>query len=270
MGKQLLTNLRCHLLFFSRNGLLLAIVVVLAIHAGTGLFFSTLYESHTNRFYTIQEVTGMINGYSFVLVAALGILTIFSHLRDRCLKMVFTRPCPPEVWIFSLLLAIILVAAGLALIALLTGTTLFLVWKIPFQSGLVFVCMNNFLRSVTLAATLTFMSLLVHPVLAIFFVAAFQERTLFFFWMTTEAALRNVSTPREAFFSALGRNLARFFYYLVPIQEPFQEVWAEVSRSWVVLARDWLRLLLLVGYLMVFCSFLGILCAELLKRKRLV
>jgi hypothetical protein len=52
-------------------------------------------NSGVQSFNSFREIDSDLNAFVRILAAGMGLLIMSSHLRNRSLKMVFTKPCPP-------------------------------------------------------------------------------------------------------------------------------------------------------------------------------
>ncbi|HOK80393.1 MAG TPA: hypothetical protein PK303_06250 [bacterium] len=273
MKRKILSNIKADLIFFSRNGWLIGIVAVLVLHALLSFIFGGLIPLyHANRFENIQNIVGSINNYGFIIVVALGIVTIFSHSTQRCLKMVFTKPCLPDVWIFSLFLSIAIVAILIFFLSFLTGSLLFVIWKVPYQPGLIFVCIKECCEAMIMSFFLLLLSLIVHPLIAVFLITVLNESSLYYICLSVRAALESTSTFSfwHAFWLNISKSVSEILYRTVPIINPYAEKFNEVVKSWLVLSEDWAHLTVYVLYTMVASWLMAIFSTEALKKKRLI
>jgi len=269
--RKILANIKTDLIFFSRNGLLLLIFTILVTQTIMSIFLRNLLGAYRGSvFETIKNFTETFNNFGYILVVALGIITIFSHSSQRCLKMVFTRPCPPEIWMVSLALSIAIVATALFFLSFFVGLLLFVVEEIPYQSGLVFVCLQKWCEALIISFFLLLLGLVIHPLLAVFLISVMNEKTLYWLQLVIKAALQNASSFSRAFLLDLARSLTGLLYRIVPVQVPSEEQFAEIARSWIVLPKDWVQLIIFVAYTFTFCCLIILLASEVLKRKRLL
>ena len=269
MKEQILANIKTNLKFYSRNALLLLILIVVLISASITVFFSISYATAKVKFEVIQSIANTLSTYSSLIIALLGILAVSSHIKNRCLKMVFTKPCSPDIWLLSLYYSIILVAVVLSFIIFLVTWALFLIWKIPFQWGLICVLLYNLFNALIFSFLLLFLGIIVHPILAIFCVLTFQESS--FYWITTtiRAAAKGALPGIKVFYLTLADKLAYFIYLVLPLS-PYQKEMERVTRSWIAQGKDWFHLGIAALYTLTISALLYFFSCYLLKRKRLI
>jgi hypothetical protein len=266
MREQLIAHLGTHLRFFRRNRLLLAVAGVFLVITGLSLMSALLFSSSASRFESIRYVSEGLTGFARMLVPAMGLFLVSSHLRNRTLKMVFTKPATPEVWLASGLFAAILV--GLTLHLLIAGLCvgLSLAWGVPVQAGFLFSALDSFLRSAILLGYLSFLTVVLHPVVAVLIVLVFNEGAFYGLISMMEAAIRATGgSPVLPVF----KEIFRAIYILLPMTTPLEGRSDEVARSLRVTEGDWSTLLLRTGYAFVVLAFFYMLSTMALRRRNL-
>ena len=79
MLDQLLLNTRIHLLFFARNRMLLAFGLVMLLFFGLSLLPMIMFDTSSDRFNMLRQLTSMVSGYAMVFTATLGPVS-YTHL----------------------------------------------------------------------------------------------------------------------------------------------------------------------------------------------
>ena len=166
MSVLLRANVIAHLAFYRRSKLLLAFLILFALLTALQSVPQFFVSSGVQNFNTLREIFGTLNFFLLLFAAGLGLFIISSHLRNRSLKMVFAKPCPPAVWLVSAFLSAVIVAFVLDVVVLGGVTVLSMLWHIPVRSGLIFVAADTFFASIGLAAYLMLLATLVHPAVA--------------------------------------------------------------------------------------------------------
>src|SRR5262249_59974931 len=85
-------------------------------------------NSGVQTFNSLQQIFSVLNTFLLFFSGGLGLFIMSSHLRGRNLKMVFTKPCSPALWLASAFLAAVAVALLLYFIVVGSGGVFFLVW----------------------------------------------------------------------------------------------------------------------------------------------
>jgi hypothetical protein len=267
--EQLFANIKTNFKFLFRNLLLLLIIIIFVITILQNLLMSSfMHQSNTNRFDTIQSIVSIMQGFSGVLVISIGVLIVFSHLRGRSLKLIFTKPCLPETWLLSLFLTIIISAAVLYFFSFLVASCLFIVWKIPYQWGLLYLTAREMLTACATSLTLLMLCLIVHPILAVFVLLTFQERSFYFLVTQLEALLRTTSSA-NSFYLSLAKQLAYAIYMILPA-DLFGTASQKINSSWIMTGKDTLHLGIIFVYTVVLGTLLFFLSLILLRKKRLL
>jgi hypothetical protein len=117
-------------------------------------------------FNTLQQIFSSLNFFLLVLAAGLGLFIISSHLRSRSLKMVFTKPCPPALWLGSAFLAAVHVSLVISCVVFSSAILLSLIWHVPVRTGLLFISLDTFFASLGLIAYLMLLATVAHPAIA--------------------------------------------------------------------------------------------------------
>src|SRR5712692_5154918 len=166
MTELLKANILADFAYYRRSRLLLAFLLLFLLLTGLESLPPLFANSGVQSFNALQQIFSELNGYLLVLCACLGLFIISSHLRNRSLKMVFTKPCPPALWLLSAFLSAVIVSLLLNFVVLASTTFLSLVWHVSVRPGLVFLSAETFVVSVGLIAYLMLLATLVHPALA--------------------------------------------------------------------------------------------------------
>jgi hypothetical protein len=256
-------NLTVNMRFFRRNRLLLAAAALLGLLGGVSILGGALWSSRTNHFETLRSITSTLDGYAVVWTALLGLFLISSQLRNKNLKLVFTRPCSPEVWLASAFSASILMSAILYAGIVLASFVLSIVWSIPYQGGLAVVVLHSYVTSILVLSYLALLASVVHPVLAVIIALVFNDNTFKGLSMLVEAVR---STGRHPILNAFGAVL-QVLYLVLPDFSPFSDRLAGVESSLRATAGDWWHLLLSAGYAILVAAFCYLVADFAFRRK---
>lgn len=269
MKKQIITNIRTNLKFYLRNALLWIILIVFCFYIFTSIMFSLTYMSQAGKFRAIQNIVSTLSTYSMMIMALVGILIVATHIRNRSLKLVFTKPCTIESWFLSIYLTTLLISGILFLIILLIASILFLVWEIPFQPGLIYQLLYTFLQGWIYFSFLIFLGMILHPFLAIYFAIIFNEQTFYFLLLSIKHAIKDATTFAKIFWLTIAEKLANFIYMILPTS-PYKEQIEKIEKSWIVETRDFMNLGVFILYTIVICALFYYLSCYLMKKKRLI
>ena len=264
MTELLKANIWADVRFYRRSKLLLAFMLVFLLLTALQSLPPLFMNSGVQSFNSLQEIVADLNFFLLILAAGMGLLVISSHLRNRSLKMVFTKPCPPEVWLLSAFLSAAAMSLFLNVVVLGSTVVLSLLWHLPVRMGLVFVSAETFVASLGLIAYLMLLAMVMHPALAAIVAIIFNADLFYQFDVWTKAAIRS------GYSSIALRLVERLFhglYILLPMVFPFDKQTENVHTSLRVMSVDWKYLPYSFGYtlaLSAFCYFVSLLA---LKKK---
>jgi hypothetical protein len=264
------SNIATNLLFYRRNRLLVAattfIVVLMVIFSIPGFLFS----SKTQHLELLKQILHLVTGFATILTCGLGLMLVSQHIRDRSVKMVFTKPCLPEVWLLSSFLSAGLVAAVLYAFSLLLASILSVVWGIPFQTGIFFIVLNSFFQAMSLMAFATFLSVVLHPVLALFFLLIFQEGFFYQIKVLLMGGITTLGAGTAATALKIAKTVVDVLYMLWPTFSPYETKMVQLSSSLRGADVDWTYLALAIVYAIVLTALFYFLTDYVLKRKRYI
>jgi len=265
MAELLRANIIAHLTFYRRSRLLIAFLILFVVLTALATVPQFFVDSGVQNFNKLQEIFGTINFFLKVFAAGLGLFIISAHLRSRNLKMVFTKPCPPWIWLGSAFLSAVLVALLLNTVVLGGVTALSLLWHLPVRAGLAFVAADTFVISIGLAAYLMLLATLVHPAIAAILAIIFNADMFYdgFVWARSAAQAGNHNAGLRVL-----EHMFHFLYLASPILHPFARKTANVYVSVRVMHGEWLYLLYSLGYALALSAFCCLLALSALQRKR--
>jgi hypothetical protein len=248
MLKQFRVHVGAHLKFYLRNRLVLGLLAASLLMWGMGLLGSWAFESAGGRFDRLKHLSSQMHGLVWFYGALLALLAMWSHLRERSTRLVFTRPAAPEVWLASIFGAALLVAvAAHAFTAVLTFV-LSLAWGVPYQIGFAWRALDSMLESVVAIALMAALGVGVHPVIAGFAMFLFSDEFMYYLYVLF--ASTEVAGGATAWMS-IGKWTTRSVYTVMPMLDPFADKTAPVASSMRVSAADW-------GYLAATAAYAGL------------
>lgn len=265
MRDALWLNLRVLLRFYSRDRLLLAFGLLMAVVFGLGFVPAFVFGTATARFETLHHIAQTLNAFAFVFVPALGLIAVSSHLRGRTLKLVVTKPCPPEVWLAAVFGSATLVAFAIHAVIALATAGLSLWWSIPYQTGFLFLAIEGFFQSIVVLSFLIVLATVLHPVVAVLTSLLFTE--------SLASSLRVLLAGSQA-----GSHRAWLvpvqwscdaLYAVLPLYDPIGEKTSALHRSLRTVPHDWLLLLLLAAYAFTAAVFSFTVASIALRRRNL-
>jgi len=258
-------NTLTHLRYFRRSRLLLAFGLVFLLLASLGSLPVLFTESRVASFDSLKHVFLTFNQFLIVFGAALGLMVMSSHLSNRSLKMVFTKPCSPPVWLASAFLASAVVVALFTALILVCAVALSFLWHVPVRAGLLFVSLDTLIAGIGMAAYFIFLTTLMHPAIAVAFALIFNASLFYSLWIAMHNFLKSART------SVALKALEQFFHFLylmVPMTRAFESKTGSIYSSLRVHGHDWVYLLYSLGYTLALSGLFYLLSLFLLQRKR--
>jgi hypothetical protein len=267
MREALLASIAVNLKYFRRNRLMLVMALVFLFLSGLSILGSTIFVSSTGRFETLRAVFTQLNAYALIFTAGLGLFLISSHLRNKNLKLVFSKPCPPDIWLFAGWLSAALVSLLIYTAIALLPLFLSLVWGIPLQMGFTYLSIQGFLESLILLSYICFLAVLFHPVLAVLIAVVFSESTIHM--LQFMVAGQRMATGGSGFLAFLEGTF-QTAYLLLPTFSPLESRIRQVEITLQVRPQDWMVLLQVAGYAAVTSMLFFLLADYFLRRKNFV
>jgi|HubBroStandDraft_6_1064221.scaffolds.fasta_scaffold53595_1 hypothetical protein len=265
MSVLLRANILADFAFYRRSRLLLAFAVLCLLLTGLSSLPAIFSDSGVQSFRSLQGIFSELNGMLLFLAGAIGLFVISSHLRSRCLKMVFTKPCPPSVWLGSAFLSAVFISLFLNS-AILGGTVILsLIWHLPVRAALVFVSADNFIVSIGIIAYMMLLATLLHPALAVTFILIFNAEMFYDFQVWAQGAIR---AGNSSFYLRLLERLFHFFYLLLPMVNPYGKETENVHSSMRVAHAEWKYIVYSFGYVLTLSAFCYFLALFALQKKR--
>ena len=267
MGELVRANFVTNLAYYRRSRLLLAFLLVFLLILGLESLPPVFMRSGMSKLNALQGIFETMNVLVLLLSAGLGLFVVSSHVRSRSLKMVFTKPCSPAVWLLAAFLSA--VAASLLLYGVVLGSAvvLSLIWKVPVRAGMAFLSVDSFLSSLGLISYLMLLGMVLHPAVAVTVAVIFNANTFYSVQSWTLAAIRAGNK------SMALRILERFFHLLyvtLPMVSPFSKETRGVYSSLRVLPGDWKYLAYSLGYGLTLSLFCYCVALYALERKKLI
>jgi len=260
------SNILTNIKFYRRNRLLvggsLFILAVMAVSTLPGIF----YFSKTKHLDIIRMLFSTLSSFTTIVIGGLGLLFISHHLRNRTTKMVFTKPCSPELWLLSGLLSAGLVAAVSYVLIFIICSALFLYWGLPFQWGLVVITFDQLIQSMIALSFAVFLAVLFHPVIAVLIIVLFNESSFYYLKLLLMSGIKSGGSSEGLL--RLLKGLVDAVYMVMPTFQPFSEKLHSVYSSFRITPGHINYVLLVFAYGLISCSFYYLLSLYFLKGKR--
>ncbi|MDH4183009.1 MAG: hypothetical protein OEV92_02210 [Nitrospinota bacterium] len=267
MLEQVFLNTAVNLKFFRRSrfilGLSLLVFLLMAISSVPMFIFGGV----GGEFEVMRQVFDMLLDYVQVFAAIMGMFYIHSHIKDRSLKMVLTKPCLPETWLFSLGVSSALVVAGFHIVIFFAALGAFFVVGIQFQYGFLFLAAANLISSMILMFYGMFLATIIHPALAAVVIIFFSEGAFMGIFELVSSGL--LARPDSRLLSSL-QPFFELIYLALPMYEPFRDRYSDMMDSMTVSSDQWIYLVYSGAYALVFGTLMYLLSLYFLRRKNII
>lgn len=267
MLEQIRSNMIVNFKFYLRNRLLLVIgLLFLGMTALSTI--PAFFMSSSNQTFTILKTLFMqLNSFTMVFTAGMGLFIVSTHLKNRSIKMVLTKPCLPEVWLVSAFLSAMAISFALNIMILSFAFIFSLSMGIPFQDGYIFISMDYLIKSIILLSYIMFLAMVFHPVMAVLVVSIFNEGT--FYGLKT--MLMAVSKSNSGWYLVALEKVAGIMYMLMPITSPLaSEKTGSIYSSLRVANPDWGNLVNAAVYTLAITWLFFLLSDRSLRNKTLI
>jgi len=262
----ILTNFK----FYRRNRLLLLLGLFFLLIWGMFSIPALLFISNRQKFQIIQMVLSQSQWYINLFIAALGVLTVFHHLSSRSYKMVVTKPCLPETWLLSNYLSAMLLSASLHLLVMLFTAGMFLLWRIPFQFGIFYIALDGLCRSAIFYSILSFLTVVIHPFLAVLVILVFNDGLFYQFILLTSAGIKATKDWATRATLSVLNDVLYVFYMVLPAYTPLADKTQRIYSALKVRPPDLVTLGMTLGYALLLSALFYFLSDYSLKKKRLI
>ena len=258
MIRKLFLNIWLNLKYFSRSYLLLAVIIMILYYVFTFVPFIA-----RNPIKSAAEILVQMHIIAAVTVILLSILVLNDPLKNRNLKMIITKPCPPEIWSASCFLTVNLVSLGLhlvimafAVVSVLLHSDLKLIpylysWLLSLMGLMIFSSFILFLTSV-IPPALTVVSLLI--------LNNFYLFNLFDYCFKYDGNMF-----LNIFYKTMG-VIIYAVYLIVPTFFPYEKMYDLIYGNTV----DWPYLCVFSSYAVIAMVFYWLLSVYFVKRKNLI
>jgi len=257
MLKHIAVNIKANLKLFKRTGFAISMGLIFLAYLVLMFIFQIQIGtiSGLEKFDIIKNFSSQFSSLSMFFSAALALIVLATPLKNRSAKMVFTKPCPPELWVLSGYLSVFLVLFILQLFCLMVSVVLFFLWNVPFQWGVFFVFFYRLFRSMLVVSYIIILSVCVSQPEAVFLVLFFNSWNFYFF-------------TKVVSYKLILREIFYFIYMILPVYSPFKDKIGSVFSSYNFTSSDLKYLLFTFVYTFVFFVFSWLLTIAIIKRKK--
>jgi len=267
MRNHLWLHTRTHLKFLARSRVLFGVAALVAVGTAIGMVPAFFFTTNANRFDVLRDIAQELHWVAGTVTGGLGLLIVWSHRRQRSIKMIATKPSPLEGWAASVFLAAVLVGAvaHTSVAAVVFGLSWH--WHVPYELGFAYYGAMQMLRSLILLAVLTALGTAFHPVISFLVVLLFSESTFDGLGTLVAGAVQaGIHT------TALGAVLKglKVVYWMAPTYSPMAYRMQWLRDSMRVPSGAWRYLLIGAGYALLASAFGYLLMLTTLRRRSLI
>lgn len=259
-------NVRAHWIYYRRSRIVLVFALLLLVLAVLTALPAWLTSSRLQGFDVMKELFVSLNGLLIFFSASLGLVIVYSHLRARNLKMVFTKPCPPGLWLGSVLAATAGVTLALDGLILLVALVISAVYRIPVQGGLVYIALSTLFASIGMISWLMLLAMVMHPLLAAGVAAIFGPWT---FGSLEVLVSVKLAQEKGGLLTRIFRDVFHVCYLALPMVFAYGKEVARVRSSLRVEAGAWRFIPYSLGYAAALAALCCCLALLRLRRKQL-
>jgi len=236
MRERIWLHVGSHLRFYRRSRIVLAVGLVILGFWLLGVAPMMLGGTAGDRFNKLRSLAEQITMLGWILSAGLGLYVTSSHLRNRSLQVILTRPGSPQIWLASVFVSALLVATAIQAAGAIVTFAFSLAWDVPYQIGFLYLAVDAVFEAAIAIAFLTTLGAVVHPVLALLIALLFNEGT--FAALRFGLTMMAMRTPEAGVLGA-ARTAVVWIHEALPMLDPFATQTARVSSSLRVTAGDW-------------------------------
>jgi hypothetical protein len=269
MNKILKANIHINWLFYRRSRLLLIIgILMLALFLLT-LIPSLLFTSCNDRFSMALRIYGSVSGFTQMILIVIALISVWYHRANKCVKLIFTKNCTPELWIQShIITAALIMLAGL-ICAAAAYVVLSLAWDLPLQIGIVAAVCNDFICGMLFYMYLILLTTWMHPIVALTVSFVLSERLFSWLSLLCAAGAERFTSGISHIMLWVLKNLFGAVYYILPGMSPLGYKLEKLSTSLRMEDGTWANIGWGAVYLIMFGSFCYLLTCYSLRRQRM-
>jgi hypothetical protein len=236
MRERLWLHVGSHLRLFRRSRIVLAVGLVIVGFWAIGVLPFLFGGTAGNRFNLLKQVSEQLTTLGWALSAGLGLFVTSTHLRNKSVQVILTRPGSPQIWLASVFLAALVVAAATQLAGALVTFALSLIWGVPYQVGFLYLAIDGVFEAAIVIAVLTTLGAVVHPVVALLAVVLFNEGT---FGALRFGLSMLVAQNQGGGFVAAVKAVVIAIHEALPMLDPFATQTRDVAQSLRVSGQAW-------------------------------
>jgi|HubBroStandDraft_6_1064221.scaffolds.fasta_scaffold11170_3 hypothetical protein len=258
-------NMAADFKFFRRSRLILAFVIVFVIITALSILPTLFGSSSFESFSTMQQIFAELRIFLLILCGGLGLFLVSFHLRDRSLKMVFTKPCSPANWLAGAMLSAAAVSFLLNALIFAVMVVLSYAWHLSVRPGLFFLAFESFVMSLVVISFMAMLASLIHPAVAVTVAIIFNGDLFYSF---QQWAMESIAAGNKSLSMRVIEHIFHALYMFLPMYAPYSRHTDTVESTYRVELGQWKYLAFSLGYTLVFALFAYLIALLSLRRKR--
>ena len=270
MLNKLAINIKNNFILYKRSKLLIILGIILLVFYGLTSLPYLITVSFTGKLSGISTILRNLHGFSSLFLVIVLLVGLNYPVKNRCLKMIITKPCQPETWLLSNYISSILIALIINVLIFIIACIFFVIWDMGFQLSLVYIFFDRFLHLVLILSHITFLMMVFGVWGAVIFGIILTDS--FFFYMTNMFSALHTSAAGSAgkIIYLVIQKLFYFIYLVIPMSNPFSKETNLIYRNFRVESSDWQYMFYTLIYTALIAGFFYLVNSYLLKRKRLI
>ncbi len=270
MFKTLRANITNNLIYYKRKHIITAMLLFIVMVLFPFMLYSWPRFAQKDYF---EAVSILINGlmkFGHLIAPILCAFFIYTYHTKKHLKMVFTKPCSPEQWLFSAIISSLLVTLAIYLFTMLLGVILLISFGLPIQAGFFYSLLYYFFTTVIMTTFTAFLVVLFTKsgLAIIFFMFVGAKQFLNLRDLLHQSIARGEFKGFSKVLFTGIKHLTDLFYWISPIKQPYIKNINPVFVSYRAMPVYWKYLFFTFLYTLIVFGVYFILSVFILKKRR--
>jgi len=147
---------------------------------------------------------------------------------------------------------------------------MFLVWRIPFQFGIFYIALDGLCRSAIFYSILSFLTVVIHPFIAVLMVLFFNDGLFYQFILLASAGIKATKGWATRAMLSVLNGILYVLYMILPAYTPLAEKTQRIYSSLKIRPPDLVTLGMTLGYALLLSALFYFLSDYSLKKNRLI
>lgn len=266
LADQLKTNLIVNFKFYLRYKVITFIGIFFIFLLAIALIPTFLILNPMEKLKNITFLFSEMNVFFKILVGIISLIAIYYHINLKCLKVIFTKPFSPELWILSHFLSIYFVSFILYSFLFLVCSILATIWALPIHTVLLLLVLVEFSKSLIVISGCSFLSALTHPILSGFLLLGINIFNGLI--ITVDTAMKYTKNILLSHFLKGIKYCFEFIYFLIPSFNPYSQELAKVFYSFKFNSQEYQYIALILLYSIVINCLFYFLSLYVFRKKK--